>query len=85
MFDPADRVPFSKIEASRLDSAAHRSMARQLAEKSMVLLANDGVLPLRSVKKIAVVGPLAEQTGVLLGNYNGIPTHTVSVMEGLKA
>src|SRR3954468_10094487 len=85
MFDPADRVPFSKIEASRLDSAAHRAMARQLAEKSMVLLANDGVLPLRSVKKIAVVGPLAEQTGVLLGNYNGIPTHTVSVMEGLKA
>ena len=85
MFDPADRVPFSKIEASRLDSAPHRAMARQLAEKSMVLLANDGVLPLRSVKKIAVVGPLAEQTGVLLGNYNGIPSHTVSVMEGLKA
>jgi beta-glucosidase len=85
MFDPPDAVPYSKIEATRLDSAAHRAMARTLAEKSMVLLANDGVLPLRSVKKIAVIGPLAEQTGVLLGNYNGIPSHTVSVMEGLKA
>ena len=85
MFDPPDRVTYSKIEPNRLDSAAHRSMARHLAEESMVLLANDGVLPLRSVKRIAVVGPLAEQTGVLLGNYNGIPTHTVSVMEGLKA
>jgi beta-glucosidase len=50
-----------------------------------VLLQNDGTLPLRNVKRIAVVGPLAEQTGVLLGNYNGIPTHTVSVIEGLKA
>jgi beta-glucosidase len=85
MFDPAERVPYSKIERSRLDSAAHRAMARNLAEKSMVLLQNDGTLPLRTVKRIAVVGPLAEQTGVLLGNYNGIPTHTVSVIEGLKA
>ena len=85
MFDPPSQVPYAKIDPNRLDSAAHRSMARALAEKSMVLLANDGVLPLRSVKKIAVVGPLAEQTGVLLGNYNGIPTHTVSVLEGLKA
>ena len=46
----------------------------------MVLLKNDGVLPLKtSGIKIAVVGPLADQTKVLLGNYNGIPTHTVSV------
>jgi len=52
----------------------------------MVLLKNDGVLPLKtSGVKIAVVGPLADQTKVLLGNYNGTPTHTVSVMEGLKA
>ena len=51
----------------------------------MVLLKNDGVLPLKSVKRIAVVGPLADQTAVLLGNYNGTPTHTVSVLEGMKA
>lgn len=85
MFDPPALVPYAKLEKSRLDSAPHREMARRLAAESMVLLKNDGVLPLRSVKRIAVVGPLAEQTPVLLGNYNGIPSHTVSVLEGLKA
>ncbi len=85
MFDPPSMVPYSNIDESQLDSAAHREMARHLADESMVLLKNDGVLPLKSVKRIAVVGPLADQTNVLLGNYNGIPTHTVSVLEGLKA
>ncbi|HLH08582.1 MAG TPA: glycoside hydrolase family 3 C-terminal domain-containing protein [Terriglobales bacterium] len=86
MFDPPDMVPYSKIDESQLNSAAHRALARQLANESMVLLKNDGVLPLKSsVQRIAVVGPLADQTAVLLGNYNGIPTHTVSVLEGMKA
>jgi beta-glucosidase len=86
MFDPPSIVPYTKIDEKELDSAAHRGLARRLADESMVLLKNDGVLPLKnSVKKIAIVGPLAEQTEVLLGNYNGIPTHTVSVLEGMKA
>ena len=85
MFDPPDTVPYSKIEKSELDSAEHRALARRMANEAMVLLKNDGVLPLKSVKNIVVVGPLAEQTAVLLGNYNGTPTHTVSVLEGLKA
>ena len=51
----------------------------------MVLLQNDGVLPLERVKRIAIVGPLAGQTPVLLGNYNGVPTHTVTMLEGMKA
>ena len=85
MFDPPESVPYSKISESELDSAAHRALARQLANESMVLLKNDGVLPLKSVKRIAVVGPLADQTAVLLGNYNGTPTHSVSVLDGLKA
>ncbi len=86
MFDPPEMVPFSKIDEKLLDSAEHRAMARKLANESMVLLKNDGVLPLRtSGIKIAVVGPLADQTKVLLGNYNGTPSHTVSVLEGLKA
>jgi beta-glucosidase len=86
MFDPPEMVPYSKIDESLLDGAAHRAMARKLANESMVLLKNDGVLPLKtSGIKIAVVGPLADQTKVLLGNYNGIPSHTVSVLEGLRA
>jgi len=85
MFDPPEIVPYSKIDKGELDSAAHRALARQIANESMVLLKNDGVLPLKSVKRIAVVGPLADQTAVLLGNYNGTPTHTVSVLEGMKA
>jgi len=84
LFDPPARVPYARIDARELDSPAHRELARQLAAESMVLLKNDGVLPLRSVRRIAVVGPLAEQTDVLLGNYNGRPSHTVSVLEGLR-
>src|SRR5579863_8541376 len=80
MFDPPEMVPYSKIDESELNSAAHREMARKLADEAMVLLKNDGTLPLKSSgTKIAVVGPLASQTRVLLGNYNGIPTHTVSI------
>lgn len=85
MFDPPEMVPYSKIDACELDSAAHRELARRMANESVVLLKNDGVLPLKSVKRIAIVGPLAEQTAVLLGNYNGAPTHTVSVLEGMRA
>jgi beta-glucosidase len=85
MFDPPEMVSYSKIDEKLLDSAEHRAMARKLANESMVLLKNDGVLPLKtSGLKIAVVGPLADQTKVLLGNYNGQPTHTVSILEGLK-
>ncbi len=85
MFDPPSLVPYAKIDESQLDGAAHRALARRLAEESLVLLKNDGTLPLHAVKRIAIVGPLADQTAVLLGNYNGIPTHTVSVLEGMKA
>jgi beta-glucosidase len=85
MFDPPSMVPYSKLDEKDLDSPGHRALARRIANESMVLLKNDGVLPLRSVKRIAIVGPLAEQTAVLLGNYNGIPTHTVSLLEGMKA
>ena len=85
MFDPPSMVPYASIDEKQLDSAAHRELARRMANESMVLLKNDGVLPLKSVKRIAVVGPLADQTAVLLGNYNGTPTHSVSVLEGMKA
>jgi beta-glucosidase len=85
MFDPPEMVPYSKISESELSSPANRELAHKIANESMVLLKNDGILPMKTTGlKIAVIGPLAEQTKVLLGNYNGQPTHTVSILEGLK-
>ncbi len=85
MFDPPDMVPYTKIDEKELDSAEHRAHARKLANESMVLLKNDGLLPLKpEFKKIAVVGPLADQTRPLIGNYAGQPTHIVSILDGLR-
>ncbi len=86
MFDPPQMVPYSAIDEKELDSAAHRAQALKLAEESMVLLKNDGTLPIEpGIRKIAVVGPLANQTKVLLGNYSGKPTHSVSILDGIKS
>ena len=86
MFDPPEMVPYSTIDDQELDSRQHRAMARALANEAMVLLKNDGTLPLkRSEIRIAVVGPLADQTRYLLGNYTGTPTRVVSVLDGLRA
>ena len=85
MFDPPAQVPYANIDEKELDSAEHRAHARKLANESMVLLKNDGMLPLHpELRRITVVGPLADQTKPLIGNYAGQPTHIVSVLEGLK-
>jgi beta-glucosidase len=86
MFDPPEMVPYTKIDEKELDSAEHRALAHKLANEAMVLLKNDGLLPLKpGISKIAVVGPLADQTRPLIGNYAGTPTHIVSVLDGLRA
>ena len=86
MFDPPESAPYAKIDEKLLDSPQHRALARKLANESMVLLKNDGILPLRtSGLKIAVVGPLADQRRVLLGNYSGTPTRSATVLDGLRA
>jgi len=85
MFDPPELDPYSRISGSELDSPEHRALARRIAKESMVLLKNDGVLPIRNLgTNIAVIGPLAEQGAVLLGNYNGQPSHTVTILEGIQ-
>ena len=85
MFDPPATVPYMNIDEKQLDSSRSSSdLARRIANESMVLLKNDGVLPLKSAKRVAIVGPLADQTAVLLGNYNGGTSHTVTVLEGMK-
>jgi beta-glucosidase len=53
-----------------LDSPEHRALARKLAEESVVLLRNDGVLPLSAERRIAVIGPNADRTGALFGCYS---------------
>ncbi|MFZ1141768.1 MAG: glycoside hydrolase family 3 C-terminal domain-containing protein [Candidatus Sulfotelmatobacter sp.] len=85
MFDPPEKVPYAQTPESEIDSAAHRELALRTARESMVLLKNDGVLPFGgSVKKILVVGPLAESVEVLHGNYSGTASHAVTAMEGIR-
>ncbi len=85
LFDPKEMVPFANIPDSELDSQAHRDLALKLARESIVMLKNNGGLPIRqTVKRIALVGPLADRVTPLLGNYNGTPSHAVTALEGLK-
>jgi len=85
LFDPPDMVPYAKTPDSEIDSAPHRQLALKIARESMTLLKNDGVLPLSpDKKKILVVGPLAESTQVLHGNYSGTASHAVTALEGIR-
>ncbi len=86
-FDPPGDVPYSKIPFSENNSPAHGELALEAARKSIVLLQNDGTLPLRreTLHRVAVIGPNANSVPVLLGNYNGTPTAPVTVLAGLKA
>ena len=86
MFEPEGQRPFDDITASDYDTPAHRDIAEEMARKSIVLLKNDGLLPLKSApKKIAVIGPNADSLDALVGNYHGIPSHPATVLDGLRA
>jgi beta-glucosidase len=87
MFDPPERVPYAAIPYGENDSPEHRALARETARKSMVLLRNDGgLLPLRrGLKRIAVIGPNADDVDVQLGNYNGVPAEPVTPLAGIRA
>ncbi len=86
MFDPADKVPFAKTLPSTLEAPAHKQHALKMARQSIVLLKNENAtLPLsKKIKKIAVIGPNADNRIAVLGNYNGTPSHVTSVLEGIK-
>jgi len=85
LFDPDYLVPYADIPLSVNCSDYHNTMAREAARKSIVLLKNDGTLPLdREVKRIAVIGPNADNFEALIGNYNGIPKDPVTVLEGIR-
>jgi beta-glucosidase len=86
MFDPPATVPWSSISPSENDSAAHRLLALQAARESIVLLKNDGVLPLKgSPHTIAVIGPTAESIDVMRGNYYGVASNPVFAREGFAS
>lgn len=86
MFDPPERVPFSRIPYSVNDSAEHRKVALEAARKSIVLLKNsNNTLPLKAGgRTIAVIGPSAADPVALLGNYNGFSSKHVTPLEGME-
>jgi beta-glucosidase len=85
LFDPPEMVPYAQTPESEIDSAAHRELALKTARESIVLLKNEGVLPLGGdVKKIAVVGPLAESVRVLHGNYSGTASRATTALDGIR-
>jgi beta-glucosidase len=86
MFDPVEKVSYAQIPFSVNTSDRHTTLAREAAQKSIVLLKNENnILPLsREVKTIAVIGPNADNWEALLGNYNGIPKNPVTVLQGLR-
>ena len=87
MFDPADMLPWANLTPDVISSEANNDLATQAARESMVLLKNNGVLPLsKDIKTIAVVGPNADDVELLNGNYGGTPTdnHKHSLLEGIK-
>ena len=98
MFDPADRLPWASMGESVISSEEHDALATQAARESMVLLQNNNVkaksgqlepvLPLsKNIRTLAVVGPNADDVGLLNGNYGGTPTraHQHSLLEGIRA
>ena len=87
MFDPPDRVKYTKIPYEVVDSPAHKELALEAAHKSIVLLKNDNhLLPLNKdkIRTLAVIGPNADQWLMLLGNYNGVPSDPVTPLRGIK-
>ncbi|GAB3049957.1 glycoside hydrolase family 3 protein [Stenotrophomonas tumulicola] len=85
MFDPAEKVRWQRIPYTANQSPGHDALARKVAQESIVLLKNDGLLPLpRTLKRIAVVGPTADDTMALLGNYYGTPAAPVTILQGIR-
>jgi beta-glucosidase len=79
-------VTYAQTADSEVDSEAHRQLALSTARESMVLLKNDGVLPLhQDIKRLAVVGSLADSVRVLKGNYNGQPSRAATALEEIRA
>ncbi|MFA6400024.1 MAG: glycoside hydrolase family 3 C-terminal domain-containing protein [Salinivirgaceae bacterium] len=84
MFDPEDQQPYTKIPMSAVGSKEHLDLTLEAAEKSLVLLKNNGILPLKNVTKVALIGPNANNFSILIGNYNGDPINPITPLKALK-
>ena len=87
MFDPANMLPWANLGPEVISCERFDALATQAARESMVLLENNGVLPLsKSIKTLAVLGPNADDVKLLEGNYGGTPTeaHQHSLLEGIR-
>jgi beta-glucosidase len=85
MFDPPERVPYSKLTIADVNTPEHRAVALKAAREAIVLLSNPhGILPLKHPGSIAVVGPTAEIIQTLEGNYTGTATAPVLPLAGLR-
>jgi beta-glucosidase len=78
-------VPWSQIPMSIVNNEGHRKLALDMALETMTLLQNkNDILPIKkSIKKIAVIGPNADNAQMLWGNYNGIPIRTITILDGI--
>jgi beta-glucosidase len=87
MFDTDSLVPWASIPYSVVECEKHRAKALEMARKSMVLLSNkNNILPLgKHLGKVAVVGPNANDSVMLWGNYNGVPAKTITLLEGIQS
>jgi beta-glucosidase len=86
LFDPAENNPYNKIGTDVIDSEAHRALAKEAALKSIVLLKNNGALPLKNdLPRYFVTGPNAEGVYALMGNYYGVNPNMVTFLEGIAA
>jgi beta-glucosidase len=86
LFDPSNEVSYAQIPVTQNDSPEHRALALQVARESIVLLKNDGLLPLNraKTKRIAVIGTNATSVAMLLGNYNGTPSNPITILDGIR-
>lgn len=85
LFDPPGSNPYDSISVEVINSKEHRALARDVAQKSIVLLKNNGVLPLRNdLSKYFITGPTAADSEILLGNYFGVNPDMVTILEGLS-
>ncbi|MBD0835104.1 glycoside hydrolase family 3 C-terminal domain-containing protein [Aestuariibaculum suncheonense] len=86
MFDPKGSSPYDDISMNVVNSEAHRNLAKEAAQKSIVLLKNNGILPLKNnLSKYFITGPNATSIEALLGNYYGVNSNLVTIMEGISA